>query len=101
MQASQPKAHMYQACRVAIIKGNREDKTHLEDVPEVLVREVCHAQAARRLALQQPGAPLALRVDEDGEARRASHHYAVLHAQLIRGQALRPQVSQLVYCGSN
>lgn len=64
---------------------------HLENVPEVLVGEVCYAQAARRLALQQPCSALALRVDEDGEAGRASHHDAVLHAQLIRRQALRPR----------
>ncbi len=89
---SHTKTHVVHVMTNVIKTGilyQREDVPHLKDVPEVFVGEVCDAQAARGFAPEQPCAALALGVYKDGEARRARHHYAVLHTQLVRRQPLR------------
>lgn len=57
--------------------------------PEHFVVELRDAELVVRLLAQDPGARLALGVDEHGVARGVGHHDAVLDGQLVRGQALQ------------
>jgi hypothetical protein len=56
-------------------------------------------QAARRLARGHPGAPLPLRVDEQGVPRRARDERAVLQRQVVRRQALEHPLAELRVVG--
>mmetsp|Transcript_23991 Transcript_23991/g.78014 ORF Transcript_23991/g.78014 Transcript_23991/m.78014 type:complete len:463 (+) Transcript_23991:3039-4427(+) len=64
-------------------------------VAELLLAEVGDAEHVGLFAVLDPGQPLALRVDEDRVAAGAGHHDAVLHRELVGGQALEVPLANL------
>ena len=67
----------------------------LELVAEVLVGDGRDHQLVARLAILDPRLALALGVDQHRIPRRPRHHDAVLHRQLVRGQAVEVPLADL------
>ena len=62
---------------------------HLKHGAEVLVSQLRHRQAVRRLLRSQPGSALPLGVHQYQRPRCTGDHDAVLDGKLVNGEALR------------